>query len=530
MSIRRKLNSVVCVLTFAAIAIFGIQCTSVKKQKTEKPMDHKKFRELYESAKKLTPQESVELDKLVDKEPDNLDAVTKWLIYNCTNWLRDAKIKKKREKIICHLIETYPESKIFYYGRPCFYQNPREADASIKVWKKQLEKHPENLKIISNAAYHTSFFDKTLCEKCLKKGQELETDNPRWSERLGYFYRLHKKYSKSYTEFKRAYKQTAVDKQRTLLVLLGQVAYISGKNAEAAQYADEMLKRGEKSSNKWDKAAYLYNANTLLGLLALKNGKVEEACRYLTKSGKVVESFKKVYVNMSLACMLSFKNKTKCVIEFLNTVEKYSPKSNYKAYIKDIKAGVMPEYNWLSYINYLPLIEDKIYTARRKKILSIGKALSAKQAAVLEKEIASLPLKRTYKAKDSITKLAAYYYANKDKDKSIPEKRRQLVYRLLEYFPQSRLLAYPETWLRSKKSDKKLIELCEANIKKYSAHKARINMRIMNNAACQLAAHDRKLAEQALMKKFKVKPSGTEWKKTLDKFYSCVNANKPYME
>ncbi len=530
MSIRRKINRALYVLAFVAIAVVGIQCNSAQKQKTVKNADHKKFRELYESARKLTPKEAADLDKLVEKEPDNLDAVTKWLIYNCTSWIRDAKIKKKRERIICHLIEKHPEYKIFYYERPCLYQHRKEADASVKAWKEQLKKHPENLEILSNAAYHTSFFNKALCEKCLKKGQQLEPDNPRWSERLGYFYRLNKNYSKSHTELKRAYKQTAVDKQRTLLVLLGQVAYISEKNKEAAQYANEMLKRGEKSSNKWDKAAYLYNASTLLGLLALKDGKVEEACKYLNKSGKVVEKFKKVYVDMSLACMLTFKGKEKCVIEFLNTVEKYSPRNNYKAYIKDLKAGVMPEYNWMSYYNYLPLITNKIYTARRKKFLSIGKTLSPEQVAVLEKELAKLPVKNTTKAYGTITKLVAYYYVNKDKDKSIPEKRRQLIYRLVEYFPRYSLLAYPETWLRFEKSDKKLIALCEANIKKYSAGKARINTRIMNNAACQLATHDRKLAEQALIKRFKVKPSDAKWKKTLDKFYSCINANKPYME
>jgi len=32
----------------------------------------------------------------------------------------------------------------------------------------------------------------------------------------------------------------------------------------------------------------LYSANTLLGLLALKNGKTEEACKYLIKSGEIV--------------------------------------------------------------------------------------------------------------------------------------------------------------------------------------------------------------------------------------------------
>jgi len=222
--------------------------------------------------------------------------------------------------------------------------------------------------------------------------------------------------------------------------------------------------------------------------------------------------------------MLTFKKQEKCVLKYLEAIAKYSPKSKCKAYIKDIKAGVMPEYRNMSYYNYVQLI-NKINTARRKKFLSIGKTLSAEQVAVLEKELAKLPGKYTYKAYGTITKLVAYYYINKDKDKSIPEKRRQLVYRLVKYFPRYSLLAYPETWLRSEKSDKKLIELCRVNIKKYPVGDACP----LHKAAYQVATHDNKLAEEAFLKSYKVKPSASEKKKILARFYSRVNVNKPYM-
>ena len=522
MHAQKRINRIVFTLIFTAMSITGIQCTSVKKQKAEKPMDRKKFSKLSRSACKLTPEEALKLDKLVDKEPDNLNAVIKWLVYNRTSWLWNTKIKKKREKIIVYLIEKYPESIIFYYGYPCFYQHRKEAGASIRAWKEQLKKYPNNLKIISNAARHSSFFDKTLCEKCLKKGQGIEPDNPRWSMRLGSFYKLHSKYSKSYTEFKRAYKQPPIDKWASVLFSLGQVAYILGKNKEAEHYANEMLRRGEKSSNRLDKARYLYNANTLLGLLALKAGKMKDACEYLTKSGKA--AFPKVYVDMSLACMLTFKKQDKCVLKFLKTLAKHSPRGNYNAYIKDLKAGVMPEYRGMSYYNYVPLM-NKINTARRKKFLSIGETLSPKEVAVLEKGLAKWSNKKIYSAYGPITKLVAYYYINKDKDKTIPEKRRQLIYRLVEHFPRYSLLAYPETWLRSGEKDEKLIALCKASIKKFKAGDACP----LHKAAYQVATHDNKLAEEAFLKACKKKPSASEKKKLLARFHARVKAQKPYM-
>lgn len=525
MSIRRKMNRVVFVLIFAAVSLAGIQCTSVKKQKAEKGTDYKKFSELYKSAKKITPHEAVELDKLVEKEPDNLDAAAKWLIYNSTNWFKNAKIKKKREKIIFHLIENHPECEIFGWGFANLYKRLNNTDKAVKLWKLQLKKQPENTKILSNAARNSLFFDRKLCEKCLKKAQELEPDNPDWSIRLGNLYKYNsfkdkKEYIKSYNEYKRAYKQIAIEKRSSVLISLGQIAYILGKYKEAGKYADEMLVYG----GKYSKGACLYNANTLLGMLALKDGKTEEACKYLVKSGEIIVSKKlpDFYADMSLACMLAYKKQDKCVLKYLETIAKYSSRNNCKAYIKDLKAGVMPEYR--SIYKY-GLSMDKIYTARRKKFLSIGKTLSAKQAAVLEKELAKLPVKNTNKAYGTITKLVAYYYVNKDKDKSIPEKRRQLIYRLVEYFPRYSLLAYPETWLRGKK-DEKLIVLCKASIKKFKAGDACP----LHKAAYQVATHDNKLAEEAFLKSFKVKPDDSKWKKALARFYARVKAEKPYMK
>lgn len=530
MEFKRKINRLVYILILVTVSLVGIQCTSIKKQKTEKTVEFEKFRELFKSAQKLTPQEALELDKLVDKEPDNLDAVTKWLIYNSSKWFKDAKIKKKREKIIFHLIKKHPENKILSYHYTNLYKYTNDITPAKKLWEAQLKKHPENLKILSNAARHSLFYDKELCEKCLKKGQELEPDNPGWSVRLGNLYRYssytpkskekNKCYLKSYAEFKRAYKQTAVDKRSSILANLGQIAYILGKYKEAQKYAEEMLAYGEKYS----KGACLYNADTLLGLLALKNGKTEEACKYLIKSGEIIVSKKlpDFYIDMSLACMLNFKKQDKCVLKYLETIAKYSSKNNCKAYIKDLKAGVMPEYRRI--YNY-GLSINKIYTARRKKFLSIGKTLSAEQVAVWEKELAKLPVKATPNAYGTVTKLVAYYYVNKGKDKSIPEKRRQLIYRLVEYFPRYSLLAYPETWLRSGKKDDKLIALCKASIKKFKAGDACP----LHKAAYQVATHDNKLAEEALMKSYKTKPADSEWKKALAKFYSRVNSNKPYM-
>ena len=529
----KRINRIVFTLIFTAMSTIGIQCTSVKKQKVEKPMDHKKFSKLFRSARKLTPEEARELDKLVDKEPDNLDAVTKWLIYNLGKRFKNEKIKKKREKIILHLIEKHPECTILNYPYTSLYKRFDDTETAKALWKAQLKKHPENLKILSNAARSTLFFDRQLSEKCLKTGQKLEPENPIWSIRLGNLYRYNsiatknnKGYEKSYKEYKRAYKQTAVNKRSSILKSLGQVTYILGKNKDAEKYANEMLEFGHKSTRKYIKGSYLYNANTLLGLLALRNGKTEEACKYLIKSSDIIAANKLpyFYADMSLACMLTFKKQDKCVLKFLETLSKHSSKGRYKTYIKDLKAGVMPNYGGMSYYNYVPLM-NKINTARRKKFLSIGKALSPKEAAVLEKELAKWSNKKIYSAYGTITKLVAYYYINKDKDKTIPEKRRQLVYRLVEYFPRYSLLAYPETWLRSGGKDKKLIALCKASIKKSKAGDACP----LHKAAYQVATHDNKLAEEAFLKACKKKSSASEKKKILARFHSRVKAGKPYM-
>jgi hypothetical protein len=507
-----KIIFVLCGL--ALILISGCATTDTKKiAKKEKANKYEFFR----NASRLTPPEAAKLDKQVDAEPENMKAAAMWLVYYTPKMFKDAKIKQKRTRILLSIIEKDPENEVFSavgaYAGYCLYRD--EANKTIKLWKKQLEKDPDNLKILSNAAGSVRFMDYDFSVKCLKKGQKLDPDNPDWAKKLAFLYFLRSKREKdkdalnSYEEYKKVYRQT-----KTPIPDIGRAAYLAGKYKEAEELAEKTLAYGKNSSSEWRKAHYMYNAYALLGLLALKENNIEKACKYLSESKKVILLKPRISLDMSLACLLTYKKQDKCVLDFLETAAK-SDKS-YEQYIKDIKAGIMPKYGMLLYSKSL---YGKIYAARRRGFLDKGKALTVKQAAALEKEVASVPEKQISKARDDIAILFGYYYSRLGKDESVKEKRRQLLFRVLKYDPHYPLLTYPETWLRSGK-DEKLIELCKANLAKYPPEDSCIR----HKAYHQLITHDDKLAKECYEAVRKGKVDDASWAKIAAKINARYKA------
>ena len=483
--------------------------TIVKKAKntknTKKEMDTRAFYKLYFGGKNLSPAEVKKLEEKVAKNINDSKAVIELLgYYDSIQYTDKGKdIRKKRENLILKFIKNQPESILFKQSRGCLDFVFDDYKTATKLWEAHIKKQPKNLKILWNASRNLLLCDSKSSEKYLKMGQSLEPDNTRWAKQLGHLYSFPTRQSdpksalKSYEEYKRVYEQTKVNKLYTILPSLAQAAYTSGKYNDADKYAKEMLWRGENTADITDKAIYVYNANYLLGLLALQNGKTKEACKHLIKTGKILCSCKRKIFSppdMTLAYLLLLKNKHEAVTEYLKLCLQYWDRNEYKEYLADIKAGLMPNFRGLHFANYTKALVN-IDSLRCYKQLEIGGKLSVEKAKALEKIVISTPNKKTYKVEGYITELLGYYFPKYATNKDIMAKRRKLIFRLIKYYPYSRVLACPKGKVSSDKKDEELISLWQAQIKKYPKAKY-----ILANAASQLSAHDKKLAEKCLKK------------------------------
>ncbi len=138
----------------------------------------------------------------------------------------------------------------------------------------------------------------------------------------------------------------------------------AGETATAKRHASESLKNNTDSKS-WNYGNIIHNANETLGLLALREGKVPEAKRYLLKAGQTPGSpqLNSYGPSMDLARELLEEGERNAVIEYLDLIgsfwgQGYGYKTNETAargkrallqqWKTDIRAGKIPKHRkWL---------------------------------------------------------------------------------------------------------------------------------------------------------------------------------------
>jgi hypothetical protein len=143
----------------------------------------------------------------------------------------------------------------------------------------------------------------------------------------------------------------AADTPEKRFYVLGDAAkgsFAADKIADAEKYAQELLGMLPNFKDSRDYGTAMYNANLVLGRVALRNGKVEEAKRYLIASGRspVSPALAASGPNMSLANDLLAKGERQVVQDFLEQCRKIwlSNGGELDKWIEEVKAGKTPNF------------------------------------------------------------------------------------------------------------------------------------------------------------------------------------------
>ena len=514
MNTRRGIKTTIIISTLTSALVIGcFSYTFAENKKAGEGLTSKNETQLYLKGTKLTPEQAKELEEKVKKNPDDLKLVAKLLGYygRPSIWSKDYRLKKK--KLVLYLINNHPET-ILFSSSPSTYIDNRYVGYKdvIEAWQKQLKKNPENLTIIWNAAKNLIWLDKKLREKCFKKGQKLDPENPKWSKALGFMYYLNKQYDKSYIEYKKALPVTKVKSLSGILAPLGKAAYLCNKDKEAGKYADQMIKIGKETKSRWSKGEALYNGYNLKGLLAFNKGNLKVASENLIMSAKAVESVKAGYffVDYSLASQLYFKNQKKAVIKFLEICSKYPAVQKAGQFLADIRKDITPNFNFgsLFFLKNRSNLRKQVEISRTADLIRSGKSLSQTKAKELEKTLyrprpfSDKKLLNTQKA----TQLLGYYWKNQKE-----EKRKDLIYQMIEYGSCRYILLSPEAQIKYPPKDDKLISIWKNKINKkdVSIYTLRLGARL-------LIAQDPKLALQCAEKGKKLRPDFKDWDEIIE--------------
>ena len=222
------------------------------------------------------------------------------------------------------------------------------------LWLKQVRQHPNNAAILGNAATYLLVFDRETADDLLKKAQALEPRNPAFSDQLGQLYKLEAMTNpekngaaKALAEFEKELTPgTMPDFDK--LDDLAKTAFDAGHMEKARRYAKELLQQAQTRQKDWNYGNAIQHGNIVLGRIALREGKVNEAKKYLLAAGKTPGSpqLNSFGPNMSLAQDLLAKGETSAVLEYFKQCGKFWKMSRcqlcqWTALVKD---GRMPDF------------------------------------------------------------------------------------------------------------------------------------------------------------------------------------------
>jgi len=279
--------------------------------------------------KTLTAGEVAALEEKLANNPEDFSARWDLLFYYYQNGSRE-----RRQKHVLWAIEHHPE---YSAGGLAPYlsfvpsQDGAGYDQGKALWLKNVQGNPRNATILGNAAAYLLLFDEDLAEGLLKKAQALEPRNRAFSEQLGQLYKLEamtnpggNSATKALAEFEKELTSRTTPAFENLDDL-ATTAFDAGDFKKARKYATELLKVAKTRQDHWNYGNAIQHGNIVLGRIALRDGNVNEAKRYLLAAGKTPGSpqLNSFGPNMSLASDLLAKGENGVVLEYFKQCGKF---------------------------------------------------------------------------------------------------------------------------------------------------------------------------------------------------------------
>ncbi len=309
---------------------------------------------------KLSSKDIKIIEENLKKNPNDLPLRAKLLGYYYFKSIKEKELRKTFQKNVLWIIKNAPES--FLAGSiQCKLDPVIDKEAFFegkKIWLENLEKYKESIKILENAANYFFVSEGELAENLYKKLQTLNPDNPSYYEKLGRLYSFEIKrrvgkekkdlVEKSLIQYEKAYSLTEEKERFPLLKELAEISLEAENFKKAKDYSEKLLKKSKELSDNWNYGNAIHYANIVLGKIALKENRKEEAKKYLIEAGNTPGSpqLNSFGPDFSLAKELLEEGEKEVVLEYLKLCEKFweRGKEKLKEWQVLIKNGRIPEF------------------------------------------------------------------------------------------------------------------------------------------------------------------------------------------
>ena len=276
---------------------------------------------------------AVALEKRLIEQPNDVDARTQLLVYYSRQRYRVPEARGKHEQHLLWLIENDPENAVI--GRPEGQLDPHlnrgSFDKAIEMLSSKSEADPDNVALLSAIARFCVSYDREKGFRALNRAIELDPRNGEWHSELGRLHMLEangprgvdpEQAAQALVAFEQAYELASRTKKIRIVDELAKSAFAAGEIEKARRYAAQLLAEAESVSRP---ANHIHRGHTILGRIALLEGKNDEAKDHLLSSAKIEGSpnLNSFGPNMSLAKDLLDQGEQEIVVTYFELCGKF---------------------------------------------------------------------------------------------------------------------------------------------------------------------------------------------------------------
>ncbi len=316
--------------------------------------------ELRSRANLLSADEAANIEAQLKVYPDDLDSRVRLIGYyrRVDGGTREARAAAAQH--LLWIIEHRPRAPII--GRPDAYLMPFVDEAAFsqarRLWNQHIERHPDDLALLRNAAGFFQLSDPPLAEEIIRKAAAIDPSNPEWPFQLGQLYG-HRVLDleggadkamaqKALAAFEEALAMPNGVFRSLVLKQAAKAAVAAGEFGKAKLFAVELMELRVSSPFFADVGGATHHGNLILGHVALHEGDVDAAERFLLLAGQTAGSpaLMSFGPNMLLAKRLLEKGSSKIVLEYLESCRKFWKLDGGKLdqWTADIKGGRVPDF------------------------------------------------------------------------------------------------------------------------------------------------------------------------------------------
>ncbi len=375
----KNIFSSVVILIIICCFFYGI---SVLFASTDSPSGKKEVLTNIENKKIISSDDVVIMEMKLREDPNNSDIRNALIDYYY--WSIDARNKEDMSKFRSHLlwlIRHNPESAVLGKIGPIgsFILSPDDYTKAKNIWMLQIQKHGKNENILANAAKLFEYNDREIAKGIYIKLKEKNPNCSKWPRRLANIYRREyyfksdhdrKKYAKNWLgELETALKIEKNSWRRYSLyreiadvsLILNDVLKAMECISQMELLSDKIKKNNYAISGKekciiyqydgFDKDDVLHSTYSILGRIALANGNISLAKRYLLDSANEMLKKRKgeceLEQDLRLAKYLLKKGERDSVVQYLKLCKKIwkNRSKDYDAWIKLINQNTMPNFD-----------------------------------------------------------------------------------------------------------------------------------------------------------------------------------------